>query len=118
MRKISVIVSADTETHEGLERVVNALEVAKEFKASADDVKIIFDGAGTKWMPELNKADHKSHGLYSAVRDKVAGVCGFCAGAFGAARGVEAAGAPFDRDFDGHPSFRKLGTDGYQIIAF
>jgi hypothetical protein len=116
MYKVAVIVLADTETHEGLGRIVNALEVAKEFKAAGDDIKIIFDGAGTKWVPELSKPDHKVHGLYAAVREKVAGVCGYCAGAFGAAQGVESAGAPFVRDFDGHPSFRKLVADGYQLI--
>ena len=118
MHKIAIIVLADTDRHEGLGRVVNALMAAKEFKAAADDVRIIFDGAGTKWVPELANPEHKTHGLYKAVRDKVTGVCGFCAGAFGATHGVEKEGVPFAHDFEGHPSFRRLVDDGYQIITF
>jgi hypothetical protein len=52
------------------------------------------------------------------VRDKVAGVCGFCAGAFGAAQGVAKEGVLLGRDFEGHPSLRRLVLDGYQIVTF
>jgi hypothetical protein len=36
---------------------------------------LIFDGASAKWVFELSKPNHKTHGLYVAVRDKVSGVC-------------------------------------------
>jgi hypothetical protein len=52
---------ADTETHEGLGGVVNALEAAKELKESKSDVRVIFDGAGTKWVGELAKPEHRVH---------------------------------------------------------
>jgi hypothetical protein len=103
------VVLADTETHEGLGRVVNALEAVKEFKDGHDDVQLIFDGAGPKWIPELEKPDHKLHGLYTAVKDRTSGACEFCAGACG----VKLAG-----DYDGHPSFKKLVSQGYQVITF
>lgn len=74
--------------------------------------------AGTKWVPELANPEHKTHGLYTSVRDKVAGVCGFCAGAFGAAQGVAKEGVLLGRDFEGHPSLRRLVLDGYQIVTF
>lgn len=118
MNKIAIVVLADTETHEGLGRVVNALEAAKEFKEGGDDVRIIFDGAGTKWVPELSKPESKAHGLYQAISDKVAGVCSFCAGAFGAKQGVQAVRVPFISEYEGHPSFRKLVNEGYQILTF
>ncbi len=53
MVKFAIVVFADTETHEGCRRVVNALEAVKEFKDAHDDVQLIFDGAGPKWIPEL-----------------------------------------------------------------
>lgn len=118
MLKVAIVILADTETHEGLGRVVNALEAAKEFKEAGDDVRIVFDGAGTKWIPALASPDHKIHGLYRAVGDKVAGVCAFCAGAFGAKAGVEATGVPLVSEYDGHPSFRKLVAGGYQVLNF
>lgn len=116
--KVAIDVLADTESHGDLGRVFNALEAVKEFKDNHDDVRLIFDGAGTKWVVELSKPDHKAHGLYAAVQDKVAGVCEFCAGAFGVKEQVLACGAPLTGDYDGHPSFRKLLADGYQIITF
>lgn len=116
--KVAIVVLADTESHEALGRVVNALETVKEFKEAGDDVQLIFDGAGTKWVVELSKPDHKAHGLYAAVRDKVIGVCDYCAGAFGVKDQVKACGAPLADDFEGHPSFRKLLAGGYQVITF
>lgn len=116
--KAAIVVLADIETHEALGRVVNALEAVKEFKDNGDEVQLIFDGAGTKWVVELSKTDHKAHGLYAAVRDKVSGVCDYCAGAFGVKDQVKDCGAPLASDFEGHPSFRRLLSQGYQIITF
>jgi hypothetical protein len=118
MAKVAIIVFADTETHEALGRVINALEAAKEFKDAHDDVQLIFDGAGPKWIPELAKPDHKIHGLYEAVKDRIAGACEFCAGAFGVKDKVAACGVKLAGDYDGHPSFKKLIAQGYQVITF
>lgn len=118
MAKVAIVVLADTETHEGLGRVVNALEAVKEFKEAKDDVQLIFDGAGPKWIPELSKPDHKIHGLYESVKDRIAGACEFCAGAFGVKDKVVACGVKLAGDFEGHPSFRKLVSEGYQVITF
>jgi len=93
MSKIAIVILADTETHEALGRVVNAMEAVKEFKDAHDDVQLIFDGAGPKWIPELEKPDHKLHGLYTAVKDRISGACDFCAGAFGVKYTVVACGA-------------------------
>lgn len=48
MNKIAIVVLAGTKLHESLERVVNALELAKKLQEHDDDVEIIFDGAGTE----------------------------------------------------------------------
>lgn len=118
MAKVAIVVLADTETHEGLGRVVNALEAVKEFEDGRDDVQLIFDGAGPKWIPELSKPDHKIHGLYEFVKDRISGACEFCAGAFGVKDKVVACGVKLAGDFEGHPSFRKLVSEGYQVIMF
>lgn len=73
------MVFADTETHESLVRVVNALEAVKEFKNAGNDVQLIFDRAGVKWAVDLVKLDHKLHDLYEAAKDRVSDVCDFCA---------------------------------------
>jgi hypothetical protein len=48
------------------------LEAAKELKEGNDDVRVVFDGAGTAWVPELAKKERKAHGLYAAVGDRTA----------------------------------------------
>lgn len=118
MTKVAIVVLADTETHGDLGRVVNALEAVKEFKEAHDDVQLIFDGAGAKWVPELSKPDHKLKPLFEAVRDRIAGVCDFCAGAFGVKDKVVACGVRLAGDYEGHPSFKKLVSEGYQVITF
>lgn len=118
MSKIAIVVLADTETHGDLGRAVNALQVAREFKEAGDEVAIIFDGAGTKWVPEFAAPENRRHKLWKLVDDKVAGACAYCSKAFGAREGVEAAGVKLLTDFDDHPSLRSYVEQGYQIITF
>ncbi len=118
MTKAATIVFADTGTPDGLGRVVNALTTAKEFKEAGDEVLVVFDGAGTKWVDELSRSDHNYHGLFEDVRDQVAGACAYCAKAFGVKERVEEEGVPLMDDFAGHPSVRKLVNDGYHVVTF
>jgi hypothetical protein len=74
MSKIAVLLLADTDTGDALGRMANALTVVKEGKEEGDDVRLVLDGAGTKWAPELAKEDHKYHRLFEDVRDD-AGAC-------------------------------------------
>ena len=117
MSKVAIIVLADTDTHEGLGRAVNALQAVKEFKDAHDDVQLIFDGAGPKWIPEFAKPDHMAHGLYAAVKDRISGACEFCAGAFGVKEAVVSCGVTLAGEHDGHPSFKKLVSQGYQVMT-
>ena len=114
-----LFVAADTESHADHGRFTNAIELAKEAKEQGDDVRIIFDGAGTRWIPELSRAEggYKWKN-FAAVRDVVAGACAFCAGAFGVKEAVKAAGIPLLSDYEGHPSLRGLIAQGYQVITF
>ena len=117
MSKIAVMLLADTETAEGMGRMANALTLAKEGKEAGDDVRLVLDGAGTKWAPELAKDDHKYHRLFEDVRDK-AGACVYCARAYRVKDEVEAAGVGLVDEYKGHPSVRQLITDGYEVVTF
>lgn len=118
MTKTAIVILAGTESHADTGRLVNGLETAKEFaETDGDDVDLIFDGAGTQWIPELEDEDSDYHELYQAVRDNTA-VCDFCAGAFGVEEAVNDAGVVTLDDHDGHPSIRSLVDDGYEIITF
>src|SRR5437773_11007288 len=105
--KAAVLVLADTETHEDRGRIRNALETAKEFKDAGDDVKLIFDGAGTKWIPEISKPDNKYNELYTALKDR-SQACKYSAASCGAQTGIQAAGVPLQHDYPGHRRLRNL----------
>jgi hypothetical protein len=116
--RVAIVVLADTETHADLGRVANAIEAAKESHEASDHVKLLFDGAGTKWIGVLSDPAHRLHGKFEAVRATIAGACRYCAAAFGVREQVEQSGIPLLGEYEGHPSLRKLIADGYQIITF
>jgi len=116
--KAAIIILADTENHGDMGRVANALEFAKELKQSNDEVELIFDGAGSKWVAEFAKRGHRLAPLFETVKDRVGGVCDYCAGAFGVREAVRASGVPLLSEFDQHPSLRKRAAEGYQLITF
>lgn len=118
MAKISVVVLAGTELHSDLARVLNALALTKEAKQAGDEVELVFDGAGVSWIPELHDPEHKLHKVFEAVKDKVAGACEFCAGAFDVKDGVREAGIAFLSEFEGHPSLRQRVDEGFEVITF
>jgi hypothetical protein len=118
MTKAAIVILAGTESHADIGRLVNGLEAAKEFAENPDDeVELIFDGAGTQWIPELEDEDSDYHDLYAAVKDDAA-ACDFCSGAFGVEDAVSEAGVVALDDHDGHPSIRSLVDDDYEIITF
>ncbi len=57
MASVALVVFADTETHADMGRVANALTAAKEFKDTNDEVALVFDGTGTRWIGELSDTD-------------------------------------------------------------
>lgn len=115
--KAAVILLADTGSPEGMGRMANALTTARELQDEGDEVKLIFDGAGTKWAAELT-GDHEYSQLLDQVRGTVEGACAYCSNAYQVKDRVEAAGIALIDDFDGHPSLRMLVRDGYRVLTF
>lgn len=118
MTKIAIVVFADTNTMEAMGKVSNAFVLANEAIEAGDELKIIFEGAGTKWIGELEKEDHKLHGLYQGIKGRITGVCKFCAQAFGVKNEIEKAGLPLIDEYKSHPSLRNLFVEGYHVITF
>lgn len=117
MAKAAIVILAGTESHTDLGRLANGLEAAKEFQETdGDEVKVIFDGAGTQWVPEL-EGDHDYSALYETLKENVY-VCDYCAGAFQVEESVEEAGLETLAEFEGHPSIRDLVADDYEVITF
>lgn len=116
--KAAVLLLADIETHADMGRAANALTTVEEFKEEGDEVTLIFDGAGVRWAAELTDPNSRLKGAFEKVKDKVAGACHFCAGAFGVREELEEKGVPLLRDHKGHPSVRGLVADGFEVITF
>jgi hypothetical protein len=118
MAKAAIVVLADTETSGELGRVVNALTTAKELKQEGDEMAVVFDGAGTKWVPVLSDPEHRYHELMESVRDRISGACAYCANAYGVQEGVEQSGIELLDEFDQHPSLRGYLAHGFQVVTF
>ena len=123
--KAVIVVLSDPKSgsDEALGRFFNALAAAYDFKQRGDDVSILFQGAGTRWIGEVSKSDHAAHALFEEVKDKVAGVSCGCADVFGATEDAEKSGFDLIKDNPvpgtaGLPSLQKLAAEGYTVLTF
>ena len=116
MNKLAIVVYTDVDGPESMGRVMNALETAKEYKENGDPVSVIFDGAGTKWIPVLEAESHNLHSLYRTVKNE-AEVCDYCAETFDVHDEVTTSGVDIVAEYDGHVSIRNRIEDGYHVIT-
>jgi hypothetical protein len=52
MAQIVIVILSDTETHADHGRLTNAFELAAETTEQGGEARIVFDGAGTRWVPK------------------------------------------------------------------
>ena len=123
--KAAIVVLSDPKSgsEESLGRLFNALASAYDFKQRGDEVTVLFQGTGTRWIGEVSKAEHPAHDLFEAVKNTVAGVSCGCADVFGATEEAEESGFELIKDnpvpgTSGLPSLRKLTAEGYTVLTF
>jgi hypothetical protein len=123
--KTAIVIFSDPKsgTEEALGRLVNALALAYEIKQRNEEVVIIFQATGTRWISEVTKPTHYAHGLYNLVSDKVLGISCACSEVFGAREEAEANGANVltENLVPGTTGFPPLGrylAEGYNIVTF
>jgi hypothetical protein len=123
--KATIVIFSDPKngSEEALGRVFNGLAAAYDFKQAGDDVSVVFQGAGTRWIGDLTKKDHPAHDLFEAVKDQVAGVSCGCADVFGASEDAEKSGLDLIKENPvpgtrGMASLRKYAAEGATIITF
>lgn len=123
--KAAIVIFSDPKsgTEEALGRLFNALASAYDFKQNGDDVTLLFQGAGTRWIGEVSKVEHPAHDLFEAIKDTVAGVSCGCADVFGATEDAVKSGFDLIKDnavpgTTGLPSLRNLIADGYKVLTF
>jgi len=98
-------------------RLVHAADTAPDRVDYARDVLGYAKGS-TDYRAVLADPAHRSHSLYAAVRERVTGVCSFCAAAFGVREAVQANGVPLLDEYAHHPSLRTLLAEGFQVLTF
>lgn len=78
MPKIAIFLLSGVQDFHGT-AAFHALLYARDLKAANIEVKVIFDGAGTGWIDQWAKPDHRLHQLYEATRVAgiIEGVCKF-----------------------------------------
>jgi len=121
MSKTAIVVLSEPKagSEEALGRVFNALAAGYDFKQAEEEVKILFQGAGTRWPEVLQKEDHPANALYKAIEDKIEGISCGCADVFGG----NPSGLDLIKDNQvpgttGLPSLVNLQKDGYNVITF
>ncbi len=123
--KAAIVVLSDpkSSSEEALGRLFNALATAYDFKQRGEEVSVLFNGAGTRWVGEVTKSDHPAHSLFEEVKDKVAGVSCGCADVFGATEDAEKSGFDLIKENPvpgtrGLPRLRNRVAEGYTILTF
>ncbi|NJB82618.1 DsrE family protein [Wenyingzhuangia aestuarii] len=121
MSKTAIIILADpkAKSEESLGRLFNALGAAWEHKQAKEDVKIIFQGTGTRWPEELENEKHPAYKLYKELEDVVEGASAACSQVWGAnPKGIDLITNNPLPGTVGTSSFLKLQQDGYSILIF
>jgi hypothetical protein len=122
--KTAIVVFSDPKaaTEEALGRFLNSLILTWELKEKGQEVALIFQGAGTRWVGEVVRPEHPAHALYGLVEDKVVGVCGGCADVFGARQSAADAGARVVRETmvpgtTGVIDLSRYLDEGYRLVT-
>lgn len=123
--KAAILVLSDPNhgKEEAVGRVFNALATAFDYKENGTEVKVLFNGTGTRWIAELSNPENPVHSLFEAVKDKIAGVSCGCADVFGAAEEVDKSGFDYLTEnaipgTRGLPSVHRLASEGFTILTF
>lgn len=123
-RKVAILVHSDPKAgEEALGRVFNALAAARDFNEQGDEVRVLFLGAGTRWIAELGNPENPIHGLFELVKDRVEGASRGCADVFGATEDVQASEFEFVTDnpipgTGGLPSLSRLMNEGFSVLTY
>jgi len=70
MAEPAIVILAGNEPHSDYSHVANRFKPAKEFvEADGDEVRVIFDGAGTQLIPGVSEAVEDAEGIVLSEHD-------------------------------------------------
>ncbi|MBI2857342.1 MAG: DsrE family protein [Chloroflexi bacterium] len=118
MAKVLIVLLTGTDPKEHA-TALHALLYAKGLAERGQDVKLVFDGAGTGWAPLFSAPDNPMKPLFDGLNGSgiIIGACEFCAGAFKVGEAVRQAGVCLLGDAGGHPDIPGLVASGYQLVV-
>jgi len=99
---------------------IHVLLNALDMKEKGCDGRIIIEGAATKLVPELVKAENPLNKLWTKViaAGLVDGVCRACSNKTGTLDAATAQGLAVLDDMNGHPGMADYRERGFEIISF
>lgn len=121
MNKTAIVIFSDPKSgaDEALGRVLNGLAAAYDYQQGDGEVKVIFQGAGTRWPAELQKPEHPANKVYQLIEKNIEGVSSACADVFGATpSGLDLIKNNPLPGTSGISSFKALHDQGYQVLTF
>lgn len=89
---------------------------ALDLDAAGYEVKIIFEGASVKLLPQFHKEENP---LYLKARDKglIAGVCLACSKVLGVYEENKEVGLPLLADMSGHAGIKPFVNEDYSVVS-
>lgn len=122
MSKVAIIVLEGTEVKESVARIRHALIYSKEIKEAGNEIMLIFDGNGTKWLDIISNETSEFDFLNKLFKDIksmdiIYKACDFCSTRKDVKNSLKLKNIEFLSEYDGHPNIGKLINDGYQIIV-
>ncbi|MHB1646475.1 MAG: hypothetical protein EVG15_09010 [Candidatus Acididesulfobacter diazotrophicus] len=122
MKQVAIIIHQGTECQDSVPRVRHALIYAKEIKEAGNNVLLIFDGEGTKWLKIITDEPGQYKFLNDLLNEvKSLGIeykaCDFCSTRKEVKEDLSNKHIQFLNEYDGHPDIGKLINEGYQIIV-
>jgi len=99
---------------------IHVLLNALDMDAKGWEAGIVVEGAATRLLPELAKAENPLYALWAKAKAKglVAGVCKACSAKMGTLAEVQAQGLVLLDDMSGHPSMTGFRDQGFEVITF
>jgi len=99
---------------------VHVMLNALDMKAKGYDVRLVFEGASVKLIPELAKADNPFHELYGKLLASgvVDGACNACSHKLGVVEAVKDQDIALIGKMAGHPAMSEYMDQGYEVVTF
>lgn len=92
--------------------LLNAAQLAE----AGHEVRVIFEGASVKLVPQL---EGENNPVYGKLKDKglIAGICLACSKVLGVYEACVGTGLPMLSDMSGHAGMKPFIDQGYEVIS-